>query len=114
MPGPEQPPGFSELVHAPTRLSLLSMLSATSWIEFGLLRDALSMTDSALSKQLTTLEEAGLVVLKRDGVGRGKRLRVRLTAAGRSAFDAHVAALRAIVNRSENPWWTEPGTDPAG
>lgn len=96
---PVQPPGFSELVHAPTRLSLLSLLSATDRIEFGLLRDGLALSDSALSKQLGILEEAGLVALERDGVGRGKRVRVRMTDSGRRTFDDHVAALQAIVRR---------------
>lgn len=92
-------------MHAPTRLSLLSLLSATDRIEFGLLRDALDMSDSALSKQLATLEEAGLVALERDGVGRGKRVRVRMTEDGRLTFDGHVAALRAIVRRGAGmPW----------
>lgn len=97
---PAQPDGFNELIHAPTRLSLMSLLSASNWMEFGLLRDTMELTDSALSKQLATLEDAGLVVLARDGVGRGKRVRVRLTDDGRRAFDVHVAALRTIVERS--------------
>jgi DNA-binding transcriptional ArsR family regulator len=101
--GPAQPPGFSDLIHAPTRLSLMSLLSASKWIEFGLLRDTMELTDSALSKQLATLEDAGLVVLARDGVGRGKRVRVRLSPEGRRAFDVHVAALQAIIARSADP-----------
>lgn len=100
MTGPAQPPGFSELIHAPTRLSLMSLLSATRWIEFGRLRTSLQLTDSALSKQVTTLEEAGFVAVHRNGIGRGKRMHLRLTPEGRSAFEAHVGALRAIVDRT--------------
>lgn len=109
---PAQPHGFSELVHAPTRLSLLSLLSATDRIEFGLLRDALELSDSALSKQLSILEQAGLVALERDGIGRGKRVRVRMTDSGRRTFDDHVAALQAIVRRGATGtprWSTSPG-----
>ncbi|WP_068799260.1 winged helix-turn-helix domain-containing protein [Pseudonocardia sp. HH130630-07] len=104
---PAQPPGFSELIHAPTRLSLMSLCSATRWIEFGRLRESLQLTDSALSKQITTLEQAGFVVVHRNGVGRGKRMHVRLSPEGRAAFEAHVEALRAIVDRA-------PAEDPAG
>lgn len=100
MTAPAQPPGFSELIHAPTRLSLMSLLSATRWIEFGRLRESLQLTDSALSKQITTLEQAGFVVVHRDGIGRGKRMHLRLAPEGRDAFDAHVDALRAIVDRT--------------
>ncbi|MEV0649598.1 hypothetical protein AB0I28_30510 [Phytomonospora sp. NPDC050363] len=34
------PAGFDELIHPPTRLALMSMLSATEWAEFVLLRGA--------------------------------------------------------------------------
>lgn len=109
MTAPAQPPGFSELIHAPTRLSLMSLLSATRWIEFGRLRESLQLTDSALSKQVTTLEEAGFVAVHRNGVGRGKRMHLRLTPEGRTAFGAHVGALQAIVNRTSDG---DPGDDP--
>jgi hypothetical protein len=43
-------PGFDELIHAPTRLSIVSLLAATTWAEFGFVRDSLRLSDSALSK----------------------------------------------------------------
>ena len=113
MTAPAQPPGFSELIHAPTRLSLMSLLSATRWIEFGRLRQSLQLTDSALSKQVTTLEQAGFVAVHRNGIGRGKRMHLRLTPQGRAAFDAHVDALRAIVDRApDHDRDGGPGEDP--
>lgn len=117
MTAPAQPPGFSELIHAPTRLSLMSLLSASRWIEFGRLRQSLQLTDSALSKQITTLEQAGFVVVHRNGIGRGKRMHLRLTPEGRAAFEGHVDALRAIVDRTpqEGPDGDpdQPGEPPA-
>lgn len=106
MSAPAQPPGFSELIHAPTRLSLMSLMSATRWIEFGRLRQSLQLTDSALSKQVTTLEQAGFIMVHRNGIGRGKRMHLRLTPEGTAAFEAHIGALRAIVDRA-------PEEDPA-
>lgn len=112
MTDPAQPPGFSELIHAPTRLSLMSLLSATRWIEFGRLRESLQLTDSALSKQITRLEQAGFVAVHRNGVGRGKRMHLRLTPDGRAAFEAHVEALRAIVDRTPEDGPDGPGEPP--
>ena len=44
-----------------TRLSLVALLAATEWADFKFLRDSAGLSDSALSKQLTTLEDsAGL------------------------------------------------------
>ncbi|WP_149825131.1 winged helix-turn-helix domain-containing protein [Streptomyces tailanensis] len=91
------PFGFDELIHPSTRLAVVSLLAATEWAEFAFVRDQLELSDSALSKQLHTLERAGYVRLKKEGTGRHKRTRVLLTKHGRAAFEGHVAALRRIV-----------------
>ena len=65
--------------------------------DFSFVRDELGLSDSALSKQLSTLEEAGYVAIERPLSDRSRRVRARLTPAGRKAFEEHVAALRAIV-----------------
>ncbi len=89
---------FDELIHPRPRLDIVSLLAAADWVEFGFLRDRLALSDSALSKQLSTLEEAGYVDLKRAATGRRRRVQARLTVAGRTAFEGHVAALRAMVD----------------
>ena len=61
------------------------------------MRDRLGLSDSALSKQFATLEEAGYIAIDRPLSNRRRRVRVRLTDAGRAAFDGHVAALRAVL-----------------
>ncbi|GGW67470.1 transcriptional regulator [Streptomyces griseoloalbus] len=91
------PSGFDELIHPATRLSVVSLLATTEWADFAFIRDSLSLSDSALSKQLHTLEEAGYLDIRKEGGGRKRRTRVRLTDRGRTAFEGHVAALRAIV-----------------
>ena len=93
-------PRFDELIHAPTRLSIVSLLTATEWAEFKFLRDQVGLSDSALSKQLTTLEEVGYVEIRKGFVGKRPRTSVRLSAPGRRAFAGHVAALQEIVARS--------------
>src|SRR5262249_38339045 len=90
-------PGFDELIHAPTRLSLVAFLAATSWADFAVLRDSVGLSDSALPKQLTPLEEAGYVETRKAFVGKRPRTSARLPASGRTAFDRHVLALQEIV-----------------
>jgi DNA-binding MarR family transcriptional regulator len=90
-------PRFNEVIHPSTRLSIVAMLAATEWTEFAFLRDQLDMSDSALSKQLSTLEDAGYVAYERALSDGRRRLRLRLTPDGRTAFDGHVAALHAMV-----------------
>jgi DNA-binding transcriptional ArsR family regulator len=91
---------FNELIHAPTRLSIVALLAASEWADFKFIRDELTMSDSALSKQLTTLEEAGYVEIRKAFVGKRPRTSARLTRAGRQAFDQHVEALQQIVTRA--------------
>jgi DNA-binding transcriptional ArsR family regulator len=93
-------PKFDELIHAPTRLSLVSLLAATEWADFQFLRDSAGVSDSALSKQLTTLEDAGYIEIRKGFVGKWPRTSARLTGVGRAAFDQHVAALQQIVAKA--------------
>jgi DNA-binding MarR family transcriptional regulator len=58
------------------------------------------LSDSALSKQLSTLERAGYLQIRKSFVGKRPRTSARLTRAGRTAFMRHVAALQQIVERS--------------
>lgn len=93
-------PRFDELIHAPTRLSIVSLLAATEWADFQFIRDSVGLSDSALSKQLTTLEEAGYVEIRKGFVGKRPRTSARLNSVGRAAFEQHVAALQEIVARA--------------
>lgn len=92
---------FDELIHPSTRLAIVALLAAADWAEFAFVRDRLELSDSALSKQLATLEEAGYVDIERPVRDSRRRVRARLTPAGRAAFDGHVAALRQIVATSD-------------
>jgi DNA-binding MarR family transcriptional regulator len=91
---------FDELIHAPTRLGIVSLLAASQWADFRFIRDRLGLSDSALSKQLTTLEEAGYVQIRKGFVGKRPRTSARLTPTGRTAFERHVTALQEIVASS--------------
>ncbi len=70
------------------------------WADFKFIRDEVHLSDSALSKQLTTLEEAGYVEIRKSFVGKRPRTSAKLSKTGRAAFDLHVAALQEIVARS--------------
>jgi DNA-binding MarR family transcriptional regulator len=93
---------FDELIHASTRLSIVALLAAADWAEFAFLRDQLRLSDSALSKQLSTLEAAGYVDIERPVRDRRRRVRAKLTPRGEAAFRGHVAALHEIVATAEN------------
>jgi DNA-binding MarR family transcriptional regulator len=86
------------LIHAPARLQVVTTLSAVSEAEFATLRDALEVSDSVLSKHISTLAGAGYV-RSRKGVRAGRRTTwIGLTSTGRKALREHVAALRRLID----------------
>lgn len=99
----EKPPGshprhdLAPLLNAPIRLSVVAALAPVDKADFGFVRDLVEVTDSALSKQVATLEEAGLLAVKKGRVGRRVRTWLSLTADGRAVYQKHLAALRAIA-----------------
>ena len=96
-------PRFDEIIHPSTRLSIVAILASTDWAEFSFVRDRLAMSDSALSKQFTTLEDAGYIRIERTLSNHRRRVRVSLTDAGRRAFEGHVAALEAVIAKARIP-----------
>jgi DNA-binding MarR family transcriptional regulator len=88
---------LDDVIHSPVRLSVVAALAATDEAEFSAVRDAVQISDSALSKAVTVLEEAGYVRARKGYVGKRPRTWLSLTATGRDALQAHLAALRAIA-----------------
>jgi DNA-binding MarR family transcriptional regulator len=88
---------LDDVIHAPVRFSVMATLAAAEEAEFGFVRDGVQVSDSVLSKTVTALERAGYVEVRKGYVGKRPRTWLRLSEPGRRAFDAHVAALRAIA-----------------
>lgn len=97
---------FDDVIHAPVRLRICGLLRPVEHLDFAVLRDTLAVSDATLSKHLKTLVTAGYVSSgKAASAGRGDARQLTwltLTAAGRSAFDAHVRALQQIAGPPTN------------
>jgi DNA-binding transcriptional ArsR family regulator len=91
-------PRFDAVVHAPQRLQICAMLARGGEVEFGVLRDALDVSDATLSKHLRTLTDADYVDLRRVQRAKGQaRTWVALTPAGSQALRGHFAFLQSIA-----------------
>jgi DNA-binding MarR family transcriptional regulator len=88
---------LSEVLHQPVRFSMVAALAAADLLDFKDLRDAVQVTDSALSKQISTLEAAGVVRVLKGFVGKRPRTSLTLTPEGRAAWAEHLAVLREIA-----------------
>jgi DNA-binding transcriptional ArsR family regulator len=84
----------------PTRFSIVSLLVATKWADFGFVRDSIGLSDSALSKQITTLARLNYVDVEKGYVGKRPRTWLRLNPTGRQALGRHVASLHEIARHS--------------
>ncbi|MBF8185661.1 transcriptional regulator [Nonomuraea sp. K274] len=93
-------PRLDPIIHAPTRLQIVSLLAAAEEAEFAFVRDNLDISDSVLSKHAGALEAAGYVKIRKGYVGKRPRTWFSLTSEGRRAYRNHVAALQAIIAQS--------------
>ncbi len=85
-----------ELLH-PVRLSVVAALADVDRAQFGLVRDSVELSDSALSKQVARLERAGYVAVEKGRVGRQSRTWLSLTAIGAIVYRRHLHALEAVA-----------------
>ncbi|OKH98092.1 ArsR family transcriptional regulator [Streptomyces sp. CB02923] len=85
------------LLNSPVRLSVVAALAPVERAEFAVVRDLIEVSDSALSKQAAMLEAAGWVAVSKGRAGRRPRTWLALTAEGRTVYERHLTALRAIA-----------------
>ena len=88
---------LDDVVHQRVRLGILAVLAEADQADFGYLKETLGLTDGNLSRHLQVLEEAGYVRIEKTFDGRRPRTWVGATKAGRSAFNAELAALRDLI-----------------
>lgn len=88
---------LDDVVHQRHRLGILTIAAQVRQVEFGYLRDTLGLTAGNLSRHITVLEDAGLVEVRKGYDGKRPRTWVRINAAGHSALDKEMSALRKLV-----------------
>jgi DNA-binding MarR family transcriptional regulator len=96
-------PRFDPVIHAPGRLQICAILSAADEAEFAMIREAISVSDSVLSKHLKLLEEAGYVAVRKASHAGRQRTWLALRPEGQAAFAAHVAELTRLAGLTAPP-----------
>ena len=69
-------------------------------MDFASLRDVAELSDATLSKQLSQLENSGLVIINKVFVGKRPKTWIRISASGLSALDRHMDALLRLAGRT--------------
>lgn len=87
---------INRLVHDPSRLAILTALSACEKADFTFLLNITGLTKGNLSSHLSKLEQAGLVIIQKTFEGRHPVTYAMLSLEGREALEEHWKRLDAI------------------
>ena len=92
--------GLDDLLEHRSRLAACVLLSKNDQLSFSRLKQLLKETDGNLGAQLRKLEDAGYISAKKEFVERRPVTWYRLTADGRKALLAHLAALGRLIEHA--------------
>jgi len=98
MRNPREPPRLEidRVIHEPARLVLVAHLYVVESADYVFLMQNTDLTWGNLSSHLAKLEEAGYVEIQKEFVDRKPHSMVKLTSAGRAAFDAYRRQLKGL------------------
>lgn len=97
----EELANLDKLIHEPSRLALLTALSACESADFLSLRRLTGLSDGNLSVQLSKLEEAGLVNIQKQFVGKKPSTQIKITKKGGGAIQRHWEQLNALKQNAD-------------
>lgn len=82
------------------RLGIMSVLSVNDGADFSTLKELLGATDGNLASHAKALEAEGYIEVRKQFIGRKPNTRYSITAHGRKAFEAHIAALENLIRKT--------------
>jgi len=85
------------IIHAPTRLAILSILISVENANFTFLKESIETTDGNLSTHLTKLENSGLVKIKKTFKGKKPQTICAITEKGKKGFKKYLDQLEQFV-----------------
>lgn len=108
----EELANLDKLIHEPARLAILTALSACQSADFLYLQRLTGLTKGNLSTHLSRLEEAGLLQIEKQFVGKKPNTAVSLTGQGRTAIEQHWQLLDNLRNEA-SAWEPDDQADNA-
>ncbi len=98
----EEMTSLDRLIHQPVRLAILTALSACQSTDYLFLKRLTSLTSGNLSNHLNKLEEAELVEVTKQFVGKQPNTQVQITNKGQTAIENHWKQLEALRNNARD------------
>jgi DNA-binding transcriptional ArsR family regulator len=90
---------FDRLIHAPSRLAIMAVLSACESADFMFLLNATGLSRGNLSAHLSKLRDAGYVLITKGFRGNYPHTTCALTKEGRRAFDDYRKQYLALAKQ---------------
>lgn len=88
---------IDRLIHEPARFSVMALLYVVDSADFIFLKNQTGLTWGNLSAHLSKLEDAGYIEVEKSFKGKRPNTELRLTAAGRQAFQAYRSHLQQLL-----------------
>lgn len=89
--------GINKLFENRVRLGIMSVLMVNESYDFNSLKDTLDVTDGNLASHLKSLEENGLVKVKKQFIGKKPNTTYTITEHGKKLFRDHLNALETLI-----------------
>ncbi|MBZ0289094.1 MAG: transcriptional regulator [Anaerolineae bacterium] len=100
---------LDRLIHEPARLAIMTALSACQQADFLFLQNLTGLTKGNLSTHLTRLEEAKLIEVDKQFVGKKPVTLVSLSPTGRASIDRYWERMQELRD-AVNQWQADEGT----
>jgi DNA-binding MarR family transcriptional regulator len=97
----EELAALDKLIHEPARLAIMTALSACHSADFLFLQQLTGLTKGNLSSHLAKLEEANLVQIDKQFVGKKPNTQIGLTEQGRRAIEQHWQQLETLHQNAQ-------------
>jgi DNA-binding transcriptional ArsR family regulator len=85
------------VIHAPTRLAIMSILISVEKANFTFLKESIGATDGNLSTHLTKLESKGLIRIEKTFMGKKPQTICTISKEGKKAYLRYIEQLEQIV-----------------
>jgi DNA-binding transcriptional ArsR family regulator len=88
------------LLHSQLRLQIVSLLISVKEAEFAFLKEKTGATAGNVSVQISKLEEAGYITVKKTFRDNYPLTTCKITPKGISAFEKYVQAIKQYINKN--------------
>jgi DNA-binding transcriptional ArsR family regulator len=83
------------------RLGIMSMLMVHDWVDFGTIKEMLSLSDGNLASHIAVLEKEKYILFRKEFVGKKPLTSYTATDLGKSAFKEYLNALEDLLKNTK-------------